>query len=214
MGVPGGISGREPWVRPCLGLSRADPRYRPALDIHQLDLALSAGRHAVERAKLAGMDLVAARSLCLAGPGATLALACAVTGEDPEESRSWVGVAYPPPAVEAEDDPPHPPFVRAALARHAGHLGDPYEALRRLGGVELAALVGTCLACAQLGVVFRPLGYPAEVAALVAGRLNSGVGYWVAADGKPVLGDNPDGRGSTRCGHVSFPASDRGVLCP
>lgn len=36
--------------------------------------------------------------------------------------------------------------VEAALATHAGHLGDPLEVLRRLGGREIAALTGAILA--------------------------------------------------------------------
>jgi nicotinate-nucleotide--dimethylbenzimidazole phosphoribosyltransferase len=36
--------------------------------------------------------------------------------------------------------------VEAALARHAGHLGDPLEVLRRLGGREIAAICGAILA--------------------------------------------------------------------
>ena len=36
--------------------------------------------------------------------------------------------------------------VRAALARHREHLGDPLEVLRRLGGREIAAMAGAILA--------------------------------------------------------------------
>jgi nicotinate-nucleotide--dimethylbenzimidazole phosphoribosyltransferase len=36
--------------------------------------------------------------------------------------------------------------VRAAVARHRDHLGDPLEVLRRLGGREIAAMAGAILA--------------------------------------------------------------------
>ncbi len=156
--------------------ARTDPRHCTPLDIHRLDLALSAGRHAVERAKLAGIGLVTARGLGSGGLDSALALACAMSGADTQ--ASWASVAAD--RLDGEDLPDLE-SVRATLMHHAGHLDDPYEALRRLGEMELAALVGTCLACAQLGVSFRPLGYPAEVAALAARRLHPGIGPWICA---------------------------------
>jgi nicotinate-nucleotide--dimethylbenzimidazole phosphoribosyltransferase len=177
LGGSGGTSCCESMVHLCLGPARADPRRGPALDIHQLDLALSAGRHAVERAKLAGIALVAARG---AGPGehtAALALACAIAGAAPH--AQGLGAASGTSAGGFAGDPPDLETVRASLVRHAGHLADPYEALRRVGSLELAALVGTCLACAQLGILLSPLGYPARIAAVAARGLNPDIGHWL-----------------------------------
>lgn len=57
--------------------------------------------------------------------------------------------------------------VEAALARHAGHLDDPLEVLRRLGGREVAAMAGAILAARLQRVPVILDGYVATAAAAV-----------------------------------------------
>lgn len=71
--------------------------------------------------------------------------------------------------------------IAEALAAHESATGDPYEILRRLGGLELAALVGAVLAAAAGR---RPIvldGFAVSVAALVAVRLSPPVGELLIA---------------------------------
>ena len=186
LGGSGQCSASSPTAHLRLGAGRADPRCGPALDIHQVDVALSAGRHAVERARLAGIDLVAVRGQDAEGHTATLALACAAMGEDAD--AVWIGDLAQGATAEATGAAPDMVAVRTALDRHAGHLEDPYEVLRRLGGFEHAALVGTCVACAQIGVPLWPLGYAAEVAVLVACRIHPGIAPWLTDGEWPAKG--------------------------
>ncbi|WP_407524021.1 nicotinate-nucleotide--dimethylbenzimidazole phosphoribosyltransferase [Methylobacterium oryzisoli] len=62
--------------------------------------------------------------------------------------------------------------VEAALAHHAGHLDDPLEVLRRLGGREVAAMAGAILAARLQRVPVVLDGYVATAAAAVLHALD------------------------------------------
>jgi nicotinate-nucleotide--dimethylbenzimidazole phosphoribosyltransferase len=57
--------------------------------------------------------------------------------------------------------------ITAALQRHAGHLRDPFEVLRRLGGREIAAMTGAILAARLNRVPVIVDGFVATAAAAV-----------------------------------------------
>lgn len=63
--------------------------------------------------------------------------------------------------------------VEAALARHAGHLDDPLEILRRLGGREIAAMAGAILAARLQRIPVVLDGYVAGAAAAVLHALDA-----------------------------------------
>jgi nicotinate-nucleotide--dimethylbenzimidazole phosphoribosyltransferase len=193
----------------------ADSRFRPAMNGHQLDLALSAGRHAVERAKLAGVDLIWAegrghgaaltnaawgRWLRSTEPTATLGLNAAFKRDaDPRARDELLAPCVSPAAVarcplsgigDCTSDCPSDnardcisdsvrDWAGAILRRHADVLTEPYEALRRIGGFEHAALVGSALAAAQLGLRWVALGESAHVARRLSVRLNPSVAVWL-----------------------------------
>lgn len=69
--------------------------------------------------------------------------------------------------------------VQRALNLHAGKDISPLDILRRLGGLEIAALTGAYIACAQRGIPVVVDGYICTAAALLACRLNSGVRAWM-----------------------------------
>jgi nicotinate-nucleotide--dimethylbenzimidazole phosphoribosyltransferase len=52
------------------------------------------------------------------------------------------------------------------------------EALRRLGGFEIAALTGSYMACAQMGLPVLVDGFISSVATLTAARLCPGAEDW------------------------------------
>ncbi|MCX5493878.1 nicotinate-nucleotide--dimethylbenzimidazole phosphoribosyltransferase [Kaistia dalseonensis] len=62
--------------------------------------------------------------------------------------------------------------IDEALAHHAGHLGDPLEVLRRLGGRELAAIAGAVLAARMSRIPVILDGYVATAAAAVLYKLD------------------------------------------
>ena len=65
-----------------------------------------------------------------------------------------------------------------ALSLHAGER-TPLDWLQRLGGLEIAALSGAYIACAQAGISVLVDGFICSVAALLTVRLNPGVADWL-----------------------------------
>jgi nicotinate-nucleotide--dimethylbenzimidazole phosphoribosyltransferase len=65
-------------------------------------------------------------------------------------------------------------MVDAALAVHAGRLGDPLEVLRRLGGREFAAVAGAIIAARSERIPVVLDGYAAVAAAAVLHAVNPG----------------------------------------
>ena len=73
-------------------------------------------------------------------------------------------------------------LVNQALAFHRGHLEDPLEVLRRVGGRELAACVGAIIACGQQGVPVLLDGFATTIAAGVVHAINpNGIDHVLAA---------------------------------
>lgn len=135
-----------------LGSGTRDWRIEPAMDAHDLARALSIGRHIAERAKLDGAGLVIA-----AGGGA---------GSDPAGERMRQVI------VDGGS------LADAALARYSG-LADPYRALSYIGGFEIAAVAGLCLAGAQIGMSVLVDGPAAHAGALAALMLAPDATPWV-----------------------------------
>jgi nicotinate-nucleotide--dimethylbenzimidazole phosphoribosyltransferase len=69
--------------------------------------------------------------------------------------------------------------VDCALRLHTKADPSDFEILRRLGGLEIAALTGAYIASAQRGIPILVDGYICTVAALVACRLNPGARDWM-----------------------------------
>ena len=133
-----------------------------ALEIPVADITQSAALD--ERAAAAtmafGMEVLAtgADLLCLgtvdgSGDVSAVALLSALNGGTGEE---WEDVGGPERAIVAE-----------ALRIHANHLGDPLEAMRRLGGREIAAIAGAILAARTQKVAVILDGLSATAAATV-----------------------------------------------
>lgn len=202
-----------PWVqRFDLGLGTADSRLGAAMDGHQLDLALSAGRHAVERAKLDGVALIWAQGHGIGAATtnqawrqllAPASVACAEASPQSNGDVFFMSDALDlRPLAQAEVACTQCSWCDAVdvdayrlLRRHAATLADPYSALRCLGGFEHAALVGSALAAAQLGLAWRALGASARLALLLALRINPSVRPWL----QPVSALSGCGPDHCRC---------------
>jgi nicotinate-nucleotide--dimethylbenzimidazole phosphoribosyltransferase len=127
------------------------------MDKHRLDLALSAGRHAAERAKLAGVERLVGFAPLL----------------DSETGRDLPGRAG---FGKAAASIPHCCVwsLRTDVSRR-----DPYAVLSCPGLPEIAALVGVAIAGAQMGVSICLPGPAGEVVSHLAVLLNHGVSAWL-----------------------------------
>lgn len=69
--------------------------------------------------------------------------------------------------------------VERALQLHRPHCTTALESLRRLGGLEIAALAGAYISCAQRGIPAVVDGFITTAAALAATHVNPGVRPWL-----------------------------------
>ncbi|MTW20906.1 hypothetical protein GJ668_07305 [Allochromatium palmeri] len=129
------------------------------LDRHRLDVALSRGRHAAERAKLAGCQTL----ICLG-----------IADDDGLNDWFRLDTAKPPCRTTAASDYPRCNRHDSASSGQAA-----YARLRQIARFEIAALTGALIASAQMGLQAYPRGYLAWVAARIALELNPGVGDWL-----------------------------------
>jgi nicotinate-nucleotide--dimethylbenzimidazole phosphoribosyltransferase len=155
-----------------LGPGTANFTEGPAMTEHQFARSLAAGRHAAERAKLAGAQLFIGGEMGIGNTTAAAALACALLGAPPPQ------FAGPGTGVNARGVAHKAEVIRRALERHNGHMGSPLETLRRLGGFEIAALTGAYCACAKVGLPALVDGFIATAAVLAAERLSPGSAAW------------------------------------
>jgi nicotinate-nucleotide--dimethylbenzimidazole phosphoribosyltransferase len=156
-----------------LGPGTANLASGPAMTRAQLAAALAEGRAAVQRALDLGTDLFIAGEMGIANTTSAAALACALLGQ---EAAALTG---PGTGLDDEGVAHKAAVVARALDLHRPHLADPLEALRRLGGFEIAAMTGAYAACAQAGLPALVDGFIAGVAALTALRLCPGAGDWL-----------------------------------
>lgn len=97
---------------------------------------------------------------------AAAAVACALYGGSADY---WV---RPGPSTPKDVSKSRTEVVNSALARHRGHLDDPLEALRCVGGRELAACVGAILAARIQSVPVLLDGFATTIAAGIVHAIN------------------------------------------
>ena len=156
-----------------LGAGTANFVLQPAMTVAQCAAALQAGRDTLQGVLAEGCDLFLAGEMGIGNTSAATALACALSDLQPAQ-LTGPGTGLDGAGVERKLA-----VIERALALHREHLADPTEALRRVGGFELAALAGAYLACAQAGVPALVDGFICTAAALCAVRLNPGVQPWL-----------------------------------
>ena len=135
----------------------ADFTRGPALSDEDCALAIAYGMTAVET----GVDLLAVGEMGIANTTSAAALCCALFGGKAEE---WVG---PGTGLAGDGLARKTAVVAEGVARHRAETAEPFELLRRLGGRELAAIVGAVMAARQARVPVLLDGYAATAAAAV-----------------------------------------------
>jgi nicotinate-nucleotide--dimethylbenzimidazole phosphoribosyltransferase len=155
-----------------LGSGTANLARGPAMTESQCAQALNVGRESARAARDAGADIFIGGEMGIGNTTAAAALGCALLGKAPEAlAGPGTGLDRAGVARKAE-------VIGRALALHEAHLQDPLEALRRLGGFEIAALAGAYVSCAQAGLPAVVDGFISTAAALAAERLVPGASRW------------------------------------
>lgn len=155
-----------------LGPGSSNFVHGPAMSDAQLTGALSEGRQSVERALSAGARLYVGGDMGIGNTTAAAALGCALLSARPET------LAGPGTGLDAHGVAHKAAVIRRALERHSQRLRTARDALQRLGGFEIAGLVGAYVRCAQLGLPALIDGFIASAAALAASRMRPGAEAW------------------------------------
>lgn len=159
--------------KPCRGT--ADLSVAPAMDDAQLAHALAAGQRAI--ASFADADVFVLGEMGIGNTTAASALACALA-QLPAIDLVGAGTGLDEARIAHKRA-----VVEAALALHAPAIAASVqparEALRRLGGLEIAALAGAMIAAGQRGVPVLVDGFIVSVAALAAVVLQPSTRPWL-----------------------------------
>ena len=156
-----------------LGAGTANFAHGPAMSDGQGLKALQAGRDSVLRAREVNSELFIGGEMGIGNTASASAVASALL-DCPASHLTGPGTGLDAAGVSHKAR-----VIDRALAFHEGYLDDPLQTLFRLGGFEIAALVGAYVACAQEGIVALVDGFICTVAAMVAVRLNPECRQWM-----------------------------------
>ena len=155
-----------------LGPGTANICRAPAMREDQLFDALNAGRQVVENLKRQAVQLFIGGEMGIGNTTSAAALACVLLDAPAEQ------LAGPGTGLDAQGVSHKCEVIRQALQRHQPTIESPLDALRCLGGFEIAALAGSYLTCAQIGLPALIDGFISSVAALAVTSLCPDAGRW------------------------------------
>lgn len=160
-------------VRHChLGPGTANFLHEPAMTWEQLSQALNAGYEAIERAQHDSSQLFIGGEMGIGNTTSATALACILLNEQPDLlTGSGTGLDQHGVAHKIN-------VISQALFLHSPHITSSLDALRRVGGFEIAALTGAYIHGAQAGLPLLIDGFISTVAALTAEHIFPGCKSW------------------------------------
>ena len=155
-----------------MALGTANFLQQSAMTVDQMDYGLMAGRKAVQRAFTLKSQLFIGGEMGIGNTTSAAALACALLNTPPH-LLVGAGTGLDSKAISHKIH-----IVELGLKKHRNFLITPLDILQRLGGFEIAALVGAYVFAAQYQLPVLVDGFIATVAALIAVRLNPQVAPW------------------------------------
>ncbi len=160
--------------RHCIRAGTANFAQEVAMTEDQCRAALDLGRNSVEDAVAYGASIYVAGEMGIGNTCSASAVACFLLDEDAEQ-LTGVGTG-----IRAEQLIHKKKIIDQALALHQDYVGqDAFKALCAVGGLEIAAMTGAYIRCAQLGLPVVIDGFISSVSALLAVRLNPAVRQWM-----------------------------------
>jgi len=148
-----------------IGAGTANMTRGPAMSRAEALAAIETGIALVDEERRLGIDVIATGEMGIGNTTAASAMAAAFTGAAPE------AVVGPGTGVDAEGRKRKIDAVARALEVNRPDLNDGLDVLAKLGGFEIAGLVGVVLAGAASGIPVIVDGFPAGAAALAAVRI-------------------------------------------
>ncbi len=143
-----------------------------AMSEEQMNLALSAGKSAVERAIEQNAQLFIGGEMGIANTASASAIAIALTGL-PAEQLTGAGTGLNSKEIMHKSQ-----VIQNAVSLHRHYSTTPLKILQSLGGFEIAALVGSYIFAAQCNLAILIDGFICTVAALLAVKINPNIQPW------------------------------------
>ena len=136
--------------------------------------AMNLGRQSAEKALAQNASIYIAGEMGIGNTCSASAVACFLLNE-PAEQLTGVGTG-----IRAEQLAHKKQVIDQALAQHKNYVAtDAFKALCAVGGLEIAAMAGAYIRCAQIGLPIVVDGFISTVSALIAVRLNPEVRDWM-----------------------------------
>ncbi len=128
----------------------------------------------VDTAKANGADIYIAGEMGIGNTCSASALACLLLN-DTAEQLTGVGTGIGADQLRHKIE-----VIEKAIELHHKHvIGDVFKTLCAVGGLEIAAITGAYIRCAQVGLPVIVDGFISSVAALCAVRMNPKVRDWM-----------------------------------
>ena len=157
---------------PCSAVRNRKVRYgtddlavRPAMTREEAVQAIAVGMETVREAKAAGLTAAGIGEMGIGNTTTSSAVLCALTGAAVTDVTGRGG------GLTDEGYRRKCAVIEAALALHRPDAADPIDVLAKVGGLDLAAMTGAFLGCAEQRIPAVVDGFISVVAALCAVRL-------------------------------------------
>lgn len=158
----------------CIAPGTANFAKHVAMSEAQCAAAMQLGADSVETALKAGACIYVAGEMGIGNTCSASALACFLLHES-AEALTGVGTGIREAQLQHKKQ-----VIDQALALHADYVAqDAFKALCAVGGLEIAAMTGAYIRCAQLGLPMVVDGFISSASALTAVRLNPEVRQWM-----------------------------------
>ncbi|MDO7382842.1 nicotinate-nucleotide--dimethylbenzimidazole phosphoribosyltransferase [Acinetobacter baumannii] len=160
--------------RHCIRAGTANFAKQAAMNADECRAALELGKKSVDTAKANGADIYIAGEMGIGNTCSASALACLLLN-DTAEQLTGVGTGIGADQLRHKIE-----VIEKAIELHHKHvIGDVFKTLCALGGLEIAAITGAYIRCAQVGLPVIVDGFISSVAALCAVRMNPQVRDWM-----------------------------------
>ncbi|MGQ1471374.1 nicotinate-nucleotide--dimethylbenzimidazole phosphoribosyltransferase [Acinetobacter baumannii] len=160
--------------RHCIRAGTANFAKQVAMNADECRAALELGKNSVVTAKSKGADIYIAGEMGIGNTCSASALACLLLN-DTAEQLTGVGTGIGADQLRHKIE-----VIEKAIELHHKHvIGDVFKTLCAVGGLEIAAITGAYIRCAQVGLPVIVDGFISSVAALCAVRMNPQVRDWM-----------------------------------
>ncbi|MDO7539463.1 nicotinate-nucleotide--dimethylbenzimidazole phosphoribosyltransferase [Acinetobacter nosocomialis] len=160
--------------RHCIRAGTANFAKQAAMSTDECHAALELGKKSVDTAKGNGADIYIAGEMGIGNTCSASALACLLLN-DTAEQLTGVGTGIGADQLRHKIE-----VIEKAIELHHKHvIGDVFKTLCAVGGLEIAAITGAYIRCAQVGLPVIVDGFISSVAALCAVQMNPKVRDWM-----------------------------------